>query len=350
MNSKPPPGALCAPPAAPCGWNPDAIFFFVRRVPRRGHRRESQACLGVPFDRRDDPRRGRAGNALRRSARHTCRGATSTAGAETRGGDSKETLGKRASANLFFFGNCTFFQTTYHAYRTSADCSAYGFLFKPSRLVFSVRSKGSPVAAHHPSLLRALDAGHTKALSRWCVSRPTPTRPNTRRRARRDARVDATRGPASPCASTPRGRNAGCRVRRGVFRREAAAGPPPGTPSGCAVASRAFSPRRPRAMARRYPGRDAARPRSRAHPSATRIRVWRVFPTFPPRFSDLRPPRVSPNSRPKRPSRPRRSWARSRSRTAPSPSGSACAPVTPSVTTPSVATGAAPSSASNGCV
>ena len=43
-------------------------------------------------------------------------------------------------------------------------------------------------------------------------------------------------------------------------------------------------------MARRYPGRDAARPRLRAHPSATRIRVWRVFPTFPPRFSDLRPP------------------------------------------------------------
>jgi hypothetical protein len=161
---------------------------------------------------------------------------------------------------------------------------------------------------------------------------------------RRDARPGISARPHRGAAARD------VRVRRGVFRREAAAGPPPGTPSGCAVASRAFSPRRPRDMARRYPGRDAARPRSRAHPSATRIRVWRVFPTFPPRFSDLRPPRVSPNSRPKRPSRPRRSWARSRSRTAPSPSGSACAPVTPSVTTPSVATGAAPSSASNGCV
>ena len=165
--------------------------------------------------------------------------------------------------------------------------------------MFSVRSKGSPVAARHPSLLRALDAGHTKALSRWCVSRPTPTRPNTRRRARRDARVDATRGPASPCASTPRGRNAGCRVRRGVFRREAAAGPPPGTPSGCAVASRAFSPRRPRAMARRYPGRDAARPRSRAHPSATRIRVWRVFPPSHCGFLTFAPLAFRPTAVPK---------------------------------------------------
>ena len=186
-------------------------------------------------------------------------------------GDARGGRGRRrwktSECQLVFFGNFTFFQTTYHAYRTSADCSAYGFLFKPSRLVFSVRSKGSPVAARHPSLLRALDAGHTKALSRWCVSRPTPTRPNTRRRARRDARVDATRGPASPCASTPRGRNAGCRVRRGVFRREAAAGPPPRTPSGCAVASGASSSRQPREMASRWPGRDAARPHSRAHPS-----------------------------------------------------------------------------------
>jgi hypothetical protein len=74
------------------------------------------------------------------------------------------------------------------------------------------------------------------------------------------------------------------------------------------------------------------------------------FPTPNRGFLTLAPSSPFANSRPKRPSRPRRSWGRSRSRTAPSPSGSACAPVTPSVTTPSVATGAAPSSASNGCV
>ena len=61
-------------------------------------------------------------------------------------------------------------------------------------------------------------------------SRPTPIHTKTRRRARRDARLDATRGPASPRASTPRGRNAGCsRSPRGFppgSRRGAAAGDP----------------------------------------------------------------------------------------------------------------------------
>lgn len=100
---------------------------------------------------------------------------------------------------------------------------------------------------------------------------------------RRDARPGISARPHRGAAARD------VRVRRGVFRREAAAAPPPRTPSGCAVASRAFSSRRPREMASRWPGRDATRPRSRAIRPASRIRVWRLFSHPQPRFSDLRP-------------------------------------------------------------
>lgn len=150
---------------------------------------------------------------------------------------------------------------------------------------------------------------------------------------------------------TPRfGRLAGFACYRAGFTTGAAAGPAAGTPSAVIAWLLWIFTRRPRAMTRVWTGRVAATPRARGHPTIDSIRVWLFILPFTTPFDRLLtspPPSPSPNSRPKRPSKPRRSWARSKSRTAPFPSGSACAPVTPSGTTPSAVTGAAPSSASN---
>ena len=150
-------------------------------------------------------------------------------------------------------------------------------------------------------------------------------------------------------ASTPRGRSAGCsRSPRGF---------PPGSRRGAAATHPERVCRRVEGLLVETTARNGvavARSRRHASPLARPSVPRRVlgsgvfFPTPNRGFLTFAPSSPFANSRPKRPSRPRRSWGRSRSRTARSPSGSACAPVTPSVTTPSVATGAAPSSASNG--
>ena len=149
----------------------------------------------------------------------------------------------------------------------STDCSAYGFLHETRLTSVFVSLQG--IARRRASTLFAPRVRRRTHKGTFKMVR-FPPHADSSEDARTRASRCARRRDARPGISARPHRGAAARdvrVRRGVFRREAAAAPPPRTPSGCAVASRAFSSRRPREMASRWPGRDATRPRSRAHPS-----------------------------------------------------------------------------------
>ena len=240
------------------------LFFSFDAVPRRGHRRERLECPEFRSIDWTTHEEGAPGTrcAARRVTRAAARRRLRVRDAER--GDADARRWKTASANFVI---CVFQDYISYALRidrllrirfSSRDATDVGFVSVQG----IARRRASTLFA--PRVRRRTHKGTFQD-----GAFPAPRRLTRRRVDARVAMRASTRRAARHLrASTPRGRSAGCsRSPRGFppgSRRGAAAAHPR---AGLAVASGASSSRQPREMASRWPGRDAARPRSRAHPS-----------------------------------------------------------------------------------